>query len=223
MRSVAILGFGPTRDRAPAFGDPKWSFWGMAHDQEWHNFERVFELHERTLWERLHGKPEADHVRELNDMWQPLFMRYQYEDVPSALAYPMAEVAEALEPPQSSIAAIMSAAILERPDRIGVWGVDMAVGAEYAYQRANMRFLMGFCRAAGIEVVLPDGEKLTDGAEPYGSEAWFAARNFQDRRATADEVDDIRAQLLKAAASLSEGVIQQAPGDAPTWSGRGYY
>ena len=108
MRSVAILGFGPTRDRAPAFGDPKWSFWGMAHDQEWHNFERVFELHERTLWERLHGKPEADHVRELNDMWQPLFMRYQYEDVPSALAYPMAEVAEALEPPQSSIAAIIT-------------------------------------------------------------------------------------------------------------------
>lgn len=222
MRSVAILGFGPTRDKAPSFDDPKWEFWGMAHDQDWPSFHRIFEMHERSLWERLHGRPEAEHVTDLTDMWQPLFMRYQYHDVPLALAYPMAEVCARLEPPQSSIAAIMSAAILEGAQRIGVWGVDMGVGSEYAYQRANMRFLLGFCKAYGIEVMLPDAEKLTDGSEPYGSEAWFAARNFDERRATTDEVEEIRAQLLKAAEWISEGAVQQAPG-TPVWSGKGYY
>ena len=51
---IGILGFGPTRALAP-LDDKSWRWWGMAHDHEWPKFERIFEMHERTEWERLHG------------------------------------------------------------------------------------------------------------------------------------------------------------------------
>lgn len=199
---IAILGFGPTRKLAPALDDRDWSFWGMAHDHDAPAFGRVFEMHERPLWERLHGCSEESHVRKLKSFRERLMMRFIYDDI-QAERYPCAHVAKRLEPPQSSIGAIMSYAILSWPDEIGIWGVDMACGAEYSYQRANMRFLIGYCRGVGIKVTLPDGEMLTDGSEPYGSVEWFAKRDIKESRATPEVVEEMRAILLRAAETLT--------------------
>lgn len=207
---IAILGFGPTRKLAPPLDSKEWEFWGMAHDHDAPSFKRIFEMHDRRLWEKLHGCSEESHANKLRAFRCRLTMQFLYDDIPHAGGYPMELITGGLglEPPQSSIAAIMSHAISHpNVEGIGIWGVDMAVASEYSYQRANMRYLMGYCLAVGIKITLPEGEMLTDGVEPYGSVEWFAKRDIKESRATPEVVEEMRAILLRAAESLTAGAL----------------
>jgi len=61
---------------------------------------------------------------------------------------------------ESSIAYMMALAMEEQPDTIGIFGVDMAEGEEYGYQRPNMAYLIGKAEGLGIEVVLHPASSL---------------------------------------------------------------
>ena len=75
-----------------------------------------------------------------------------YSDIPNATAYPMEDVSAVVgDYFNSSIAYMLGLAIVEKVDRIGIWGVDLNCDDEFAYQRPNAEYLIGFARGRGID------------------------------------------------------------------------
>ena len=173
MRQVAIVGLAPsTHDDAP-FDDPRWEVWGLPWDEDrWPYFDRYFEIHPLDLLRKPEARRRSGYEDRLKTLSAPLYMQTTYNDIPNAVRYPIERVVEclALDYFNSSISYLMALAITEGANRIGIWGVDMddvkstpgdpSHMSEFAYQRPNMEYLIGFARGKGIEVYIPPESSL---------------------------------------------------------------
>ncbi len=56
----------------------------------------------------------------------------------------------------NTIAYMMALAIMEGFERIELYGVEMAAGTEYAYQKACLEYFIGMAQGRGIEIYLPE-------------------------------------------------------------------
>lgn len=161
--NVAIVGLAPsTHDLAP-WGDSDWEIWGLPWDDAgWAMMARHFEMHDLRLLESAHSRRKPGYFDRLKECPR-LYMQEAYAGFPAAVAYPYEEVSKSICAPywNSSIAYAMALAIHEGAEQIGIYGVDMALGEEYAYQKPNMEYLIGIARGKGIKVILPDSCPLT--------------------------------------------------------------
>jgi hypothetical protein len=174
VRNIAIVGSAEsTRDLAP-FGDMSWEIWGLA----WRRYPRVdllFEIHDPVLWS---GYAPATYRDELAASAVPVYMRTPHDDIPAAIRYPLEHIAAELSPRgaadvwTSSIAYMLALAIAELGrdggGSIGLYGVDMALEGEYAYQRTACEYLIGLARGRGITVLIPEQSTLCRANFVYG-------------------------------------------------------
>lgn len=195
MRKIAIVGkCTSTRSDAPILHDSSWETWGLAWDLLPH-CHRYFELH--AFWRYFRGdiNDAWEHWRFLAGLEVPVYMREAERDIPRSVAYPFKEIAAVIgtangwsgtDNPycESSIGfmlaqAIYEAIVLKNVSRIGIWGVDMGTTTEYAYQRPNMEYLIGFARGRGIPIFIPPQSSLLSPAhgKPYG--IWEADPNWK--------------------------------------------
>ena len=165
MRQVAIVGLAPsTHDDAP-YLDPDWEVWGLPWDEErWPYFDRLFDIHPlECIRKATPSFYRIGYEDRLKDLEHPLYMQQAYADIPNAAEYPLKEVSALVgDYYNSSIAYMLALAIFEEVDRVGIWGVDM-IGQgesghadEYRDERPNCEYLLGFAKAKGIEIYLPD-------------------------------------------------------------------
>jgi hypothetical protein len=173
MRQVAIVGLSSsTHDDAP-YEDPNWELWGLPWDEDrWPYFDRYFEIHPLELLRKPEARRRSGYEDRLKTLDAPLYMQTTYDDIPNAIRYPIERVVEqlGLDYFNSSISYLMGLAIAEGARKIGIWGVDMAdieptpgdpsYISEFAYQRPNMEYLIGFARGRGIEVYIPPESPL---------------------------------------------------------------
>lgn len=179
-KQIAIVGLSPsTHDDAP-YDDPEWELWGLPWDEgKYPYFDRLFEMHPLELLRKPEARRPPGYEDRLRGLDSTLYMQREYEDIPNATAYPIDKVCNFLGVDyfNSSIAYLLALAIaepsnwLERSNKIGIWGVDMAdlepqpgdlsYVSEFAYQRPNMEYLIGYARGKGIEVYIPQESPLT--------------------------------------------------------------
>lgn len=124
------------------------------------------------------NKDDGDwHVAGLRMSKVPVYMLEKHTDIPMSERYPMEEITQLVGKTrngtpylESSIAYMLAQAVLERVDRIGIWGVDLHCESEYAYQRPNLEYLIGLARGFGIKVFIPPHSALLTHAHgvPYG-------------------------------------------------------
>lgn len=184
-RQIAIIGrCDNTRDKAP-YDDPEWEIWGLGRDRLV-RADRLYEIHE--FWRdpnhaRGWGFDDADYLRWLQANDVPVVLGKPDPDIPNAIVFPHDGVRELigesnatdamrLNPRrsgqpyiESSLAAMVAHAIWENAqgqtvEKIGLWGIDLDSASEYAYQRPNMEYLLGFARASGIKVFVPKESHL---------------------------------------------------------------
>lgn len=161
MRQVAILGGDDKTLGSAPFEDDAWELWAMP----WRPLPRVsryFEMH--SYWRKFEGAfgTSAAYLDFLNDCGVPVYMQQKEEDVPMSVRYPLDAVAMEVGTSylESTIGYMLGLAILERVDRIGLWGVDMSDAEEYGQQRPNCEYLIGLARGRGIDVVIPERSAL---------------------------------------------------------------
>jgi hypothetical protein len=138
---------------------------------------RIFELHQNFRM-FLGTQEEGDHhVGGMRMAKVPVYMLDPQPDIPKSVRYPMEEVTKLIGKTakgtpylESSIAYMVALAMLERVDRIGIWGVDLHCDSEYAYQRPNLEYLIGMARGMGIKVFVPPQSALLTHqmGVPYG-------------------------------------------------------
>ena len=164
-KKIAIVGKGPTSIMAP-FRDREWEIWGLA----WVSYPRedkTFDPHSPGYCD---NDPELSmYLTCANAKSIPVI---GFTDGPYAqnVPYPFEEVfAKFGHYFESSIAYLLAQALLEDTDEIGLWGVHMETRTEYAEQKANIEYLIGYGRGMGKKITVCPGA-------PLMMSAWQAGR-----------------------------------------------
>jgi len=172
-KTVAIVGLAPSSCSLAPFDDPEVEIWGLnemhAFPQWFKRADRWFQIHNTESWKRYIAKRDvrghADWLK--SNPWNiPIYMQYWAEEVPKSIAYPLHEVVEEVFPNMrrgdakvkyftSTFAYEMGIAILEKFERIEIYGFEMSDQIEYVKQKACAEFWIGFALGRGIEIYTP--------------------------------------------------------------------
>jgi hypothetical protein len=171
MRKIAIVGSSASSASLAPFGDATWEIWGLA----WHvlpRADRLFEVHNPAIW---HAYAGDNYLRRLQTSAAQIVLVKPHPEIPGALIYPVEQVQARCALPDrpadiftSSISYMMGLALLQCPDEIGLFGVDMMADDEYAYQRPAAEYLIGLAVGAGIKITIPSQSALCRANFVYG-------------------------------------------------------
>lgn len=177
---VAIVGFATSsRDLTP-YGDDSFEIWGLnelyTYMPRWN---RWFEVHDRKLFYECFSPDNprtAGHLDWLKkqDGTKPIYMVEKYDDIPASVAYPYDDMMVRygnIKYYTSSIAYMLALAIAEGYAEIHVYGVDMMMDDEYAFQRSCCDFFLGVALGMGRRIFVPWQSALLKSGYLYGREA----------------------------------------------------
>jgi len=196
LRKVCIVGFSPNSRHDAPYGDESFEFWGMNNlhaviTKEEHpeaKWDAWFDMHEREYISLNNPGLLTDHEAWLKGCGIPVYMQQAFPDFPTSVAYPLAEVQERMvkdwgfAPEErtyfhSSFAYPVALALHQGVDEIHVYGIDMAKGSEYDYQRPNAEGWICLARqqpalsGGKVRVVVSNDCALMKGPGLYGYQA----------------------------------------------------
>lgn len=210
-RKVAIVGSSNTSRHLAPYDDFSWDIWTL---NDMHTiakrFDRHFELHSQRIIE----KDKDDLAGEIewlkSNITVPVYMAEPADWVPMAVQYPTETIVKEFGSYfTNSISWMIALAIYEGVDELGIWGVDMAHGTEYAAQRPSCEYMIGIARGRGIPVFIPEQSDLLKCAELYGLETSLFAINLANRRKQLEE-ERRNWQTRKTEALINESKIEGA-------------
>jgi len=208
-RRICILGSAPSsKDLAP-FDDETVEFWTLAfRTDKAGRSARIFEMHEPAKW-RAEVYPEGAMtlVKRFGD--KPIVTTEPIDAIPNNIVYPLEAANEFLVQHggesdyfTSSIGYMLVMAIMEEPDEIMLYGVDMMDATEYGYQRSNTEWILGIAAGRGIKVTVPRESALLKCQVRYGLQSFAIDQNpltldYLERRAAKikQDNDDARSHL----------------------------
>ncbi len=235
-KKVAIVGFAGTRGMAP-YDDETWEIWAVNNlYNAIPRTTRIFELHRRDDLEHResHGQPGESHIESLKKCPLPIYMQQRHEDIPTSVAYPIDAMIENFGIPRmasklkdayftNSISFMIALAISEGFNVIHLYGVDMAVGTEYAEQRPSCEYYVGIAKGMGIDIRIPTESDLLKTRFIYGYEedkvqAWKlkcqqTLAEMKKRKLQSDQ----RVAEQSAVSQKYEGAIQAVKEMERTW------
>lgn len=182
MKNILILGSAPNQKLAPV-GSDDWETWACSPGT-YHipGIDKFFELHR---WQP--GVPwfSEGYVNYLKNFPGQVIMTEPVDDIPGCTILDHKMLIEEFGPYffTSSIAWMLAIAIMNKPDKIALYGVDMAAQTEYKDQRLGCQYFCAIAKARGIEVGVPPESDLLRPAPLYGvceqSHGWIkqTARN----------------------------------------------
>lgn len=225
--SVGIVGYTASRLKAPQ-GDPEWDLWGLnnlhlAPDIDTSKFGAWYDLHDLDTI-----RSDAPHVEWLEGgadglpvwVWEP------QAEWPTSQRFPVEQMLASFPRYFTNSVSWMTAhAIVVLTERataqgrpltdctLGVWGIDMATGGEYAAQRPSCEFFLGVAMGLGIRVELPDSSDLLKAGVLYGAEKPAMLAKIVERKGELagrmqqlrQEHDQLSAQMRSVEANLNAG------------------
>ncbi len=222
--------------RAHAQLDGDWDIWGCSPGC-WGVIPRATRWFEVHRWEP--GQPwfSEEYCKFLRDFKGIVYTGGVVPEIPNHVVYPIDEVEAEFSSYflQSSLSLMMAMAILEiekhrkanpghdpSQDIIGMWGVDMAAGEEYGYQRPGCQFFILEAMRRGIGVSLPPESDLMRPKPVYGISEWD--HNYIKLTSRAKELNRLaaekQAQLADAQSYLPalQGEMHALNSFVDTWT-----
>jgi hypothetical protein len=166
---IAIVGYATSsRDLAP-FDDPEWEIIGL--NQLYRFIPRAdfwADLHVNWYEENVEG---TDHEGWLRGCGIPVLMTQRVAAIPTSVRFPIDEIIGAgTDYLTSTIALLIAWSIHQGYKEIGLYGIDLVVGTEYAHQKACAEFWLGVAHGRGITVRIPPQSALLKHTHRYGYE-----------------------------------------------------
>ena len=162
-KRIAIVGFAQTTNHLTPFDDPSWCIVTM---NEYYRYAKRSDLHIEIHQEQDY-LPESvpGYIEWLRSCPIPIFMQHHSRDIPMSVRFPIEHVIDrwGVDYFTCTVAFEIAWAIEQQPDEIGLWGVDLAVGSEYFFERPCAEFWLGVCKGLGIRVTIPKGAALLRG------------------------------------------------------------
>lgn len=198
-RKIAILGSAMSSVGLAPFGDKAWEIWGCSPANK--NLPRVdvwFELHNVELKKR---EGLTEWMEWLGKQPLVFMQKGPSPEFPTARAYPLREMVNKYGAYlwTSQIAFMLAAAIEQKPEAIGIYGVDMAANSEYNQQRLACQMFIQIARQNGIDLIVPPESDLLEPPPIYGY--CESSRNYRKLIARSQElhgrINNVRSERLR--------------------------
>jgi hypothetical protein len=173
-KKVCIVGYAENSRHLAWFNDPECEIWGVnqlyrfiPRADRW--FQIHHDWHDSRKW-----ADGADLAEWMRTAQCPVYMIEAQPDMPMTLPFPKEWVKQQLgihEYFTSSIAMMLGLAIAEGFEEIGIYGIDLIVGREYAFEKPCAEFFLGIAHARGIKYHLPENSALLWQSHTYGYDA----------------------------------------------------
>lgn len=168
-RKVAFVGFASNSLHMVPWNDPEFEIWGMNQGAQ--NFkrraDRWFEMH---LPEATPDIRDPGYMDFLKALTIPVYMIDMYEYAPTSLRYPIEDAIRVTGRDyfMSTVAFMSALAIMESFEEVHLYGINLAIGDEYFYEKPNAEWWIGHMEARGIKVYIPRASSLLKQAKRYG-------------------------------------------------------
>ena len=167
---IALVGGAPSSRMLAPFNDPEWTIWAASTDNMGRlpRVDRWFELHGSLLWPENQAElgPYIDWLNRQD------FEVYAQDNsvIKKAIPYPKDDILRMFGVYcfTSTFAWMLALAIREKPECIGVWGIDMASDTEYGQQRPAFQHLLCLAQIRGIRVMVPQESDILCPPPLYG-------------------------------------------------------
>lgn len=193
----AIIGFAGSWYQAP-WQDESFDIWGINELYKFNGEEakkhRVKPRYD--VWFEIHNikdspsKQKEDHQKFLKQCPYPLVTQKHWDEYPSSIKFPRAEIKEAINKCfitnneigseftdySNQISWMTALAIYMGYEEIHIYGVDMAANTEYNFQRASCQFFIGLAAGLGVRLLIPKSSELCKHYCDYGFESDNAGR-----------------------------------------------
>ena len=174
-KSVALVGSAHSSGPWAPFGEEGIEVWpaNELHGYPWVDVDgatRWFQLHPKESFTREHDFKHWEWLQQEHSF--PIYMQQVFDDVPSSVKYPLREIQNELignitrgeekiiKLFSSTMCYQMALALWEGTERIEIFGIELVMDGEYAYQREAMAFWFGKADAMGVEVWMPSTSAL---------------------------------------------------------------
>ena len=173
---IAILGSAPSSCKLAPFNDPSWNIWACSpQNYVAPRVDAWFEIHSI---DRKNIPGNEPYIAALKNHSRVYVSKEDYR-LPNAILYPKKEVWDFYGTEhgplpfmdtymQSSVSYMLAYAIMQKPEVIGLWGVDMAATDEYGLQRPGCQHFFNEAYKRGIEVVAPPQSDILEPIPLYG-------------------------------------------------------
>ena len=166
---VAIVGFASNTLHLVPWEDPEFEVWGLnqGHLHFKRRADRWFEMHSPEFTADVR---DPNYIEFLKQCPVPIYMIEAYPEYPNAIRFPIEDaIAYAgRDYFMSSISYMLAVAALEKFKEIHLYGINLAIGSEYFYEKPNAEWWLGKLEAKGIKVVVPHASSLLKQYRRYG-------------------------------------------------------
>ena len=167
--TVSIVGFSQlTRDLVP-WENEDMEVWSL-NERYKHGYlkrwDRWFQMHPYANCMRENNQNDPDHPAWLKQKHKfPIYMMERFPDIPASVRFPIEDVTKFLGRRyfMSGFSFMMALAMYMEFKTICIYGFDMSNETEYARQRPNAEWLIGFAEGRGIKIEIPPICRLMTG------------------------------------------------------------
>lgn len=211
-KKMAIVGFASNTLHLVPWFDPEFEIWGM--NQGHLNFRRMadrwFEMHQP---EATADVRDPNYLQFLKSCPIPVYMITERPECPNSVRYPIEEAIDWLGRDyfMSSVAYMLVLAAMEGFEEIHLYGINLAIGDEYFYEKPNAEYIMGKCENRGVKIYVPLASSLLKQYRRYGYHT--DSRPAQSFKALMDaRIAEYRSRAEKAQAEFNtvKGALQEA-------------
>lgn len=182
---------------------------------------------------------EVNYVKRLASLPCPIFMVNPQPELPTSVRFPKEEVLgwswgtvrnlNGEERPAyfnpndfaSTLSWMLAYAIMQGPEEIGLWGVDMAANEEYGIQKDGCLSLIHLAKLLGIKITVPLQSDLLRPVPLYGYQEHdhFYIKQVERDKELAARINDARMRVMQAREEeiYLNGARDQITYDLRTW------
>ncbi len=233
-KKVAIVGFALSKVKAP-YGDKSFEIWGLNDLHKYlERYDRWFEIHPYNfIMKHKAERSGGGYADGLKKLECPIYMQDEYADFPTSVRYPIEEITkrfglDCLERPYftNQVPYMIALALLEGFEEIHLYGVDMAVGTEYGFEKPCCEYWLGVAQGMGVKIHVPAQSPLLKTHFLYGYEQDKEEAFTAECRARLEQMAKSRREAERAAKENMtvvhkyDGAIEDLEHVLKLWGGR---
>jgi hypothetical protein len=146
---VNIIGKGEGWETAPPLSN-KYETWGVNDLCIRRPVDLIFNMHDLSDKEILGIPLVSETIEFSNKEKKPFVTLAKMDSIPSSIRYPLEKMHTDYF--TNSISYMIAYAIYKKATEINIYAVNMLHGGEYAYQKPNIEYWIGYARGLGLKV-----------------------------------------------------------------------
>jgi hypothetical protein len=172
-KKVALVGFATNTLHLVPWNDPEFEIWGLnqGYLHCHRRADRWFEMHQAEATADVRDPDYLKWLGAVRDF--PIYMIQTNREIPCSVRYPIEAAIDFAGPRKrdyftSSPAFMLALAGMEGFESVHLYGINLAIGEEYFYERPCAEYWIGFLEGRGVDVYVPSASALLKQYRRYG-------------------------------------------------------